>query len=104
MNLKAFVKDLLIKEKVRFDRGNGYAGFIKTFVLMAIGLKVYDISFILVIPIMISYVLLMWFIGYFDQIYGIWLQQSEWCTIELNPVSRRMDERIEAIYREVVHA
>lgn len=99
---RSFLKNLLIKEKVRFDRGNGYAGFVKTFVLMAIGLKVYDISFVLVIPIMISYVLLMWFIGYFDQIYGIWLQQAEWCRIELDPVSRRMDERIKAIHEAVV--
>jgi hypothetical protein len=92
------------KMKARQTRGGGWMQMLINIGVISANIKLFESVIPVSIPVAIGigavgYVALTVYIGYLDEQYGIWKEEAEYNSSTVNPVLKRMDERIERLTR-----
>jgi hypothetical protein len=92
------------KMKARQTRGGGWMQLAINIGVISANIKLFESAIPVSLPVAIGigaigYVVLTVYIGYLDEQYGIWKEETEYNSSQVNPVLKRIDERIERLTR-----
>lgn len=79
----------ITKIKIRFDRGYFWFKYIRDFAILLVALKQFDIP-IWVSPLFIPF---MYFLGYFDEMSGIWKIEARYGAETITKFKRKLFKR-----------
>lgn len=80
------IRITLVKLKVRIDRGYHWITYFRDFIIISASFKVLGIPFVAVIPIAIC----MYFLGWFDEIKGIWVIERQYNMQEISKLKKKL--------------
>ena len=89
----------IMKFRLRYQRGLSWVADVKYVLALAVLLKVYNISDVLIVPISAVALAFLYLVGYIDEIAGIWKQEAEFRSSQIDPVISRMDKRISKLLK-----
>jgi hypothetical protein len=90
------------KMKARQSRGSGWMQMLINIGVISANIKLFEGAIPVSLPVAlvvggIGYVVLTVYIGYFDEIYGIWKEETEFNSSTVNPVTQRIDQGVKRI-------
>lgn len=95
MNLKESLRELVIKLRMKTERGQSWFNFLKTPVILAAGLKVFGLPDSITLILGCLMLIVFYTTGHLDYKYGVWLRENEVRTRDYNQYFKDLEDKIE---------
>jgi len=84
----------IVPYKFLFERGKYWLFYVKDIVIFAMALKIFEIDLLWLIPLIGAGFIITILVGWMDLKKGIWREEHNYATMQLNPRSREVVENI----------